>query len=163
MSAVTILLFSILLNGPVHASGDHKEGHEHGEHADHEEAGHGEEEAPKNVGPEKGVTAYDEKKGFVLSPEATRNFRIETKQLEGQGPWTVDAKALLSTREEKSVYRVREGFLKRIDVEIRNKKKETVSISSHNLRSGDAVVVRGSGFIRIAEVDLTSGETEHHH
>ena len=150
-----------------HGHDEEAESHAHEDHDEHGEEGghaeHGEEEAPKNVGPNKGITSYDEKKGFVLSAEATKNFRIESLRIDGSGPWSVPPRTLVITGEEKSVYRFRDGFLKRIRIEVQKKTKESISIVTSQLKSGDAVIVSGAGFLRIAEVDLTSGESGHHH
>lgn len=143
--------------------GEHKaEKHEHKEGAkhEHEEAG---EEGPKNVGPNKGITSYDEEKGFTLSEEAKKNFSLETQVLRGLGPWRVPASALLLTGEEKNVYRLRDGAFKRIDIKVGKNEAGQVAVNSEDLRNGDSVIIRGVGFIRIAEVDVVSGESGHHH
>lgn len=141
-----------------HGKEQHKEdaGHEHG-HDEEEESGE------KNVGPNKGVTSFDEDKGFTLSEEAKKTFALQTQMLKGQGPWTLPTSAILLTGEETNIYRVRDDAFKRIDVEVVKKAQGQVQIQSRELRNGDAVVTQGVGFIRIAEADVTSGESGHHH
>jgi hypothetical protein len=149
-----------------HEDGEHKEedGHDHKKEGAKNEQGHGEEEeGAKNIGPEKGITAFDEEAGFTLSKEALKTFSVETASLNGSGPWTVPASALLLTGEEKSIYRVRDGAFKRIDIAVVSKNKNQAVIQSDELGSGDQVVTKGVGNVRIAEVDATSGESGHHH
>ncbi len=117
----------------------------------------------KNVGPNKGITIFDEEKGFVLSDEAKKTFSLQTQNLTGSSPWSLPKSALLFTGEEKSVYRLRDGFFKKIDVEVIKKDKDRMIVKSENLKKGDSIVIQGVGFIRIAEVDATSEESSHGH
>ena len=188
--AIGIFIFALALAGKPAIAGDHdhKEGerqeHKRGEKAhqgeieheddkdghaqkDGENKGHdheqGEEEEAKNVGPEKGITSYDEENGFTLSKEASKHFSLETMVLNASISWTVPTSALLLTGEDKSVYRVRKGSFKRIDVKIVHKNKTQAVIRSGELTSGDQVVTKGVGFLRLGELDVTSGESGHHH
>lgn len=155
-----------------HDDKDHKDedGHNHkkeskeGAGADHGH-GHGEEgeTEAKNVGPEKGVTSFDEEIGFKMSAEALKTFSVEKIALNGAGPWTVPTSALLITGEEKSVYRVRNDTFKRIDVTVLSKNKSESVVQSNELNAGDSLVTKGVGDIRVAEVDVTSGESGHSH
>lgn len=117
----------------------------------------------KNVGPNKGITSFDEENGFALSDESKKTFSLQTQDLTGSSPWSLPQSALLFTGEEKSVYRLRDGFFKRIDVEVIKKDKDRMIVKSEDLKKGDAVVIKGVGFIRIAEVDATSEESSHSH
>jgi hypothetical protein len=146
-----------------HKDGDkHKEekksGHDHGKKHEDEEN-----EGGKNVGPNKGVTSIDEENGFTLSDEARKKFSIETEMVTGSGPWNFPESALLLTGEEKNIYRFRNGYFKRIDIQIFEKNGSQVYLNSPELKNGDSVVVKGVGFIRTAELDVTSGESGHHH
>ena len=149
---------------------DHKDGepgHDHkkeGASSGHSDS-HGEEaEAEaKNVGPEKGITSFDEETGFKMSAEALKTFSVEKIALNGAGPWTVPSSSLLITNEGKSVYRVRNETFKRIDVVVLSKNKTQAVIQSDELGAGDGLVTKGAGDIRVAEVDVTSGESGHSH
>lgn len=121
------------------------------------------EENSQNIGPDKGVSSFDKEKGFTLSEEAKKNFSIQVKVLEGSGPWSVPDSALLFSGNEKNIYRVRDGFFKRIDITIVKKDKKTLTIKSNEIKVGDAIVIQGVGFIRIAEVDVTSDDSGHGH
>lgn len=145
-------------------SHDEEEGHAHekdeGDHG-HGHGEEGEEEGGKNVGPNKGVTTFDERLGFTLSEEAKKSFGLKTISLSGSGPWSVPLQALVRTGAGKSVYRVRDGRFKAVEVRV-TANNQTL-IQSKDLTSGDSVVTQGAGFVRIAEVDVTSGESGHHH
>lgn len=146
--------------------GEHKEeeGHDHKKDGAKNEKGHGdEEEGAKNIGPEKGITSFDEETGFTLSKEALKTFLIETEILKGSGPWSIPTSALLLTGEEKSIYRVRKDAFKRIDIEVVSKDTNQTVVESDELGSGDQVVTKGVGNVRVAEVDATSGESGHSH
>lgn len=151
---------------------DEDEGHKDGEPGhDHKKEGansghgdsHGEEAEAKNVGPEKGITSFDEDTGFKMSAEALKTFSVEKIALNGAGPWTVPSASLLITNEDKSVYRVRNETFKRIDVTVLSKNKTQAVIQSDELAAGDGLVTKGVGDIRVAEVDVTSGESGHSH
>lgn len=166
---------------PKEKAHQHKEGEKHGEEDkghndgesghDHKKEGansghgdsHGEEAEAKNVGPEKGITSFDEDAGFKMSTEALKTFSVEKISLNGAGPWTVPSASLLITNEDKSVYRVRNEIFKRIDVTVLSKNKTQAVIQSDELTAGDGLVTKGVGDIRVAEVDVTSGESGHSH
>ena len=102
-----------------------------------------------NVGPSKGVIAADEHDGFKLSPEALKNFDL--KMIKVVDPSIkIPAAAILYTGEEVNIFRLRDGFFKRIDA------------TSKDLKSGDEIVVSGVGFLRIVEL-AAFGEVDAHH
>lgn len=141
----------------------HEKGHEEGEEAhDHggEEEGH--EEGGSRVGPDKGILEASEANGIKLSPEAIKNFELETKALAGSGPWTLPSSARLLAGEEVNLFRVREGFYKRIDFALIKKNGDEISVSSKDLKSGDSIVISGIGFLRIAEITAFGGAPEGH-
>ncbi len=139
---------------------DNESNHEHGDEDDHE---HEEESEAKNVGPEKGVTLFDEEKGFILSKEALKTFSVLSVVLQGPAPWNIPGSALLLSGGEKNVYRLRNGFFKRVDILILSRSSTSVVVRSAELSSGDQVVIQGVGNIRLAELDVTSGEVGHSH
>lgn len=144
--------------------GDEKgaEHSDHGDEKDHEEKA-GAEEPPKNVGPGKGVVSYSEKEGFQLSPEATKKFGLTYVNVKGTSPWEINTSAIIQTGADTSVYRNKNGIIKRIDISIVKKGKEKSLVSSKEIQSGDQIIVTGVSFLRTAELDLTSGESGHHH
>ena len=132
---------------------------------DHAEEHHEEvaEEGSINVGPDKGVISFDEHDGFVLSKEALANFEIKSVILKGKEPWSLPTASLLLTGDEKNMYRLRENAFKRIDIQIVRKEPSVVQIKSKDLQAGDSIVIQGVGFLRVAELDVTSGESGHGH
>jgi len=132
---------------------------EHG----HEEAEHEhEEEGGSAVGPEKGITEASEQDGIKLSPEAIRNFEIKTQKLSGSSPWTLPSSARLLALEESNLYRVRNGYFKRIDFNLLKGNQSQITIKSNELMVGDEIVTNGVGFLRIAELTAFGGAPEGH-
>ncbi len=138
---------------------------EHG-HDEHGEGEHGEgeheEEAAPNVGPDKGILEASADLGIKLSPEALRNFEIQTVKLSGNGPWIIPASARLLSGEEVNLYRERSGAFKRIDFKLIRKNSEQITITSSELKIGDGIVTIGIGFLRIAELAAFGGAPEGH-
>lgn len=147
------------------SGGDHDDhdkeadGHNHAK----ESGGHEEEESG-NVGPDKGILEANEEMGFKLSHEALKNFELKTQKISGAGPWTVPLAARLLSGEEINIYRLRDGFFKRIDFNLIKKMSQHISLHSKELRSNDEIVVSGIGFLRIAELAAFGGApTGHSH
>lgn len=150
----------------------HAENEKHEEHADHKEgdsAGHAhgeegngehEEEGGSNIGPEKGITEKAEA-GFKLSPEAFRTMEIQTKEFSG-GQMKIPLKAIVSIRDEKTIYRLRDGWFKRVKVQILQTNGGSAEISSHSFKDGDQIVVEGVGFVRVAEIYSEEGASHSH-
>jgi hypothetical protein len=111
-----------------------------------------EESSVAKIGPDKGIIEAKEGFGMKLSPEAEKNFEIKTLKLTGAGPWLVPHSARVTAGEESSLYRVRDGFYKRISLEIVQKTESELRIRSESLKSGDGVVIQGTGFLRISEL-----------
>lgn len=120
-------------------------------------------EEGSNVGPENGITEASKNKGFKLSVEANKNFELKTLKLSGPGPWTVPLSARMLSQEEDNIYRVREGFIKRIDFNLTSKDRSgKMTIKSADLKEGDEVIIEGVGFIRISELTAFGGAPEGH-
>lgn len=138
-------------------TGDHeKEGKGHG-HKNEE----GEHEESTQVGPDKGVLEANEEAGFKLSPEATKNFKLKFQTYNG-GQISLSLDSILQTTEEKNIYRVRNGFIKRIDISVVLKTKTELTFTSSALQAGDQIVVSGLGFLRMAELAAFGGAPEGH-
>ncbi len=155
-----------------HVDEEHSDEHAHegedhtkDEHAEHnEEKGHTdseEHEESAQVGPDKGVLVANEKSGFKLSPEATKNFKLKFQAYSGW-PISLPLDSILQTTEEKNIYRVRDGFIKRIDISILSKSKTELTFTSSDLMSGDQIVISGLGFLRMAELAAFGGAPEGH-
>lgn len=181
---LTVLLASTLVMGPVWAKSGHDdhdrkektEKHDHGkekvdEHEDHKESeekehddhgGHEAEEAAPGVGPDKGILEASEAKGIRLGPEAIKNFEIKTQKLSGNSPWALPESARFRSGEETNLYRVREGFFKRVDFTQIKRDEKTFTVTSKDLKAGDEIVVGGIGYLRIAEITAFGGNAEGH-
>lgn len=122
-----------------------EEEHEHGknEHG-HEEGGHEEEEASA-VGPDKGILEKG-KKGFRLSPEAIATFELKTAKFAGLA--STPKSAIVKVKDEKFLYRISEGWIKRVDLD--------------DVETGDEIVVSGMGYVRMAEVVAEEGMAHGH-
>lgn len=125
----------------------------------------GEDEVAPSVGADKGITAADEHDGIKLSVEATKNFAMKTQKLtSGVQIWEVPSTAILVSGEEVNVYRLRDGFYKRVDFETVSKTAGKFKIKSKDLKGGDDVVISGLGFLRAAELSaFSSGDEGHGH
>ncbi len=142
----------------------HEEGHGEDSSHDHEEGdSHGHDEGENsNVGPNKGITEADEALGFKLSREAVKNFDLKFNRLSGQGPWTILNSARVTSGEEVNLYRLRDGYFKRIDFAVLKAGSATFLIRSQDLREGDEIVFSGVGFLRIAELAAFGGVADGH-
>ncbi len=143
---------------------DHDHGKEEGKdgHAGHDEDEHGHEEGGSRVGPDKGILAATEQDGIKLSPEAIKNFELKSKVLVGSGPWTIPSTARLLAGEEVNLFRMRDGFYKRIDFTLHRRNAEELIVSSKELKTGDSIITNGIGFLRIAEITAFGGAPEGH-
>lgn len=152
--------------------GDHKEDHGddhaekedeekgHDDHGDH--GGHEAEEAAPGVGPDKGILEASEAKGIRLGPEAIKNFEIKTQKISGNGPWVLPESARFRSGEETNLYRVREGFFKRVDFTQIKRDEKNFTVTSKDLKAGDEIVIAGIGYLRIAETTAFGGNAEGH-
>ncbi|MDG0815763.1 hypothetical protein [Bdellovibrio svalbardensis] len=120
------------------------------------------EEVNSSVGPDKGITEADEHDGVKLSSEAIKNFELKTQILSGAAPWEIPSSAILTAGEEVNIYRLRNGFYKRIDFNLISKSGSSLKVNSKDLVKGDAVVMTGVGFLRTAEITAFGGAPEGH-
>lgn len=150
--------------------GEHKDKHDekpHGE-AGHDEKGHNEEghaeEAEENsqVGPDKGILAASAEDGFKLSPEALVNFEVKTLKIISKDSVELPENAVVYAGQEINIYRVRDGFFKRIDFTKMNQKGKNIIIKSPDLSTNDEVVIEGIGYLRLAELAAFGGAPEGH-
>lgn len=150
---------------------NHEEDHDHKAKASHEDQehghghGHGEGESAEensSVGPDKGITAADEHDGIKLSAEAIKNFDLKTIGLAAGSSWEIPVSAVLTSGEEINIYRLRNGFYKRIDFHVLSKNSTHLKIQSKELLKGDAIVINGVGFLRTAEITAFGGAPEGH-
>ena len=113
---------------------------------DHDESDHGHSE---KFGADKAILKVDENKGFILSSEAFASLKIKTNAISriDQIPTT----AIVTMRDTKGIYVVREGFFKFIA--LTNKVK---------LQKNEQIVVSGQNLLLITDV-YSKDETEYSH
>ena len=151
--------------------GDKNDGHGgHGdEHSDkhvdkpgekHDD-GHGDKhaEGESKVGPGKGIAAASEELGIKLSPQAVKSFEVTTLKV-AKLPMPLPVAAQLFLADDVELYRLRDGFYKRID--FKKLPGKPLLVSSPDLRIGDEIVTAGVKFIRIAEIAAFGGAPEGH-
>jgi len=80
----------------------------------------------------------------------------------GSSNISIDKNTLVLVKDEKTVFRVREGWIKRVPVKVLTKSGGIYSITSNSLKSEDQIIVHGTGFLRIAEVFATEGASHGH-
>lgn len=104
------------------------------------------EEASSRTGPGKAILEASAERGLKLSEAALKRLGIKTARL--TNPPRVPKLSLLQTAEETSVYRLREGWFKRVHAD--------------DVKAGDVVVVAGAPLLRVAELDVLGGEEAGH-
>ena len=142
-----------------------------GEHPPHTEDAHDDHDAKEagvssNVGPGKAVEAADPEKGFQFSSAAAQRIGLETRPLHGKAPFVLPASALVRYREERAVYRLRGGWITRVEGRAEGD-HENVRFTPRDwqaLVAGDAVVIEDVPIVRLAELDaFSTGEEGHGH
>jgi hypothetical protein len=110
----------------------------------HEEEGGG-----PNIGKGKGVEAYSEHDGFKLSKEAVKRLGIETKAINFP---VCDLKGIqiVSALDRKEIF------------VLRGESYKSVEPKCAEVKLNDRGVIKGADFLRVIEMDLTSGDDEHH-
>lgn len=142
-----------------HAEKEHKE-EKHAEHKEEKHEGHDEhEEGESKIGHGKGIEAASEESGIKLSPQAIKTFEVTTQKVM-KLPITLPEKAFLFLADDVEIYRLRDGFFKRIDFKKINNKQ--LLVTSDDLAVGDEIVTGGVSFIRIAEIAAFGGAPEGH-
>jgi len=135
---------------------EHKEGEKQEAHADGEEEGHSEGSAA--VGPDKGITEKG-KHGFKLSADAMKTI---APTLATYTPGSIPCAAVVSVKDGKYAFRSRDGWFKKVTIEVITKSNGTCTIRSNDLQAGDQIVMAQTGFLRVAEVLLEEGASHSH-
>ncbi len=163
--SITLLAVALVVLGASQLRASGEDGHKHSEtekpgaHGSEEGGGH-DEEGGAGVGPDKGVLEKGPL-GIKLAPEAVKT--IGAKLIPVAGPTTsVPENAVVRIKATKSVFRVRDGWYKRIPVEVLGGQKGSVTVRSEELKSTDQIVSTNAGFIRMAEVIAEEGASHSH-
>jgi len=117
-----------------------------------------ESKAKDRIGPGKAVIAANEKEGFKLSEKAKNNLNITAREV-NSATITVPKKSIISFLDFFSVYRLRNGWYRSVEVEptfVGNK----ATFSSSEIMVGDKVVIDNSGLLRVVELDVFGPEAD---
>ena len=131
---------------------------EHGEEHEENESAHDEESTA--VGPGKGIIEKSEK-GFKLSSEAKKTFKLEFITVTGQ-EFELPKSAQVLIKNNKYVYRMRDDWIERIPIKIISKTQTHIKVIAEKVASGDQIIIIGTGFIRGSELILSEGATHSH-
>lgn len=138
---------------------EHKgEGHE--DHEEEEQDGDHEEKGSSAVGPDKGIIEKGEN-GFKLSPEAIHSFELKMQNIL-RNISEYPRLTLVEVKDEKFVYRFRDGWIKRTAVKVIKKSKELVTLEISSFKAGDKIIVDGTGFVRVSELVAEEGVSHGH-
>lgn len=119
-----------------------------------------EEEGGARVGPGKAVTEANAKDGMRLSGAALKRLGVSFQDAKRGGAQEIPSGSLVVSREETSIYRLRDGWIKRVEVDVQARSAKIVKIRSKKIEPGDRIVVAGASFLRMAEIDVLGSEKE---
>jgi hypothetical protein len=102
------------------------------------------------------VTAFIKEDGFKLTDIALRNLEVNFNVLPAGSTWEIPKSSLVRVKKSIGVYRRYDGWITMVLVSVINKSKNTVTIKSVDLQSGDDVAVSGVTFLRMTDSDLNS-------
>ena len=103
-------------------SKDHKEKDSHDEDKDHgDDHGH-EEEANASIGPGKAIEEANPDKGFRLSSKALKTIAPKILKITSVERTNLPKSAIVTFGADRGIYRVRDGFIKLVDIKIIEKK-----------------------------------------
>lgn len=97
---------------------------------------------------------------FTLTPAAEKRLGIKWLKLEGSGPWKVPVEAIVKIKFTKAAYRKFEGRITLVVLDKVNREGKIATVSSPDLQAGDLIAVSGVKYIRLAEVDISSGTVD---
>ena len=119
-----------------------------------------EDESSSAIGPDKGILEKS-KEGFKLSPEAIKTFELKTEVIKTK---TIEIirHALLEIKNEKFIYRIRDGWIKKVSVSVLNKNIQKVTVDISQFKDGDLIITNGVGFVRTAELVVEEGVSHGH-
>lgn len=102
------------------------------------------------------AAVINEDGSFKLSDQALKTMGVVFQTLEKSGPWTVPKEAIVKIKFTEGVYRLYEGDITFVIAKTLQSSGAYVTISSPDLEPGDAVAVKGTTLLRLAEADLNS-------
>lgn len=97
---------------------------------------------------------------FTLSPKSEKRLGLKWEVLDDKKPWMVPKEAIVKIKFTTGVYRKFEGRITMVILESFKESGDQVIIHSPDLEPGDEVAVKGVKYIRLAEVDISSGTVD---
>lgn len=109
------------------------------------------------------VQEASEENGLRFSEAALKTMGIKTVSIDASGSVIVPKEALVRSQDKTAVFRLRDGFFKKID--LTNYKNSLPKLQHPSLRTGDSLVVLGAPLLHVAELEAfgTEEEEEDHH
>lgn len=121
-----------------------------------------EEQASAAVGPGKAVLEVSKDNAFRLSDAAVKRMGVRFVKFPGGAVVTLPTSALIDYQAETGIYRLRDGWLKRVDVSTIKRTETQADVKAAALAAGDRVVVAGTALVRVAELDIAGGGESAH-
>lgn len=109
---------------------------------------------------EDGAAKLLEDGDFTLSPVAEKRMGLQWETLSGSGPWKVPKQSIALIKFTKGVYRKFEGKITMVVLTKIKEEGSNVVISSPDLQEGDQVATSGVKYLRLTEVDISSGTVD---
>lgn len=97
---------------------------------------------------------------FTISPVAEKRMGLQWETLSGAGPWKVPKQSIALIKFTKGVYRKFEGKITMVVLDKIKEEGSNVVISSPDLQEGDQVATTGVKYLRLTEVDISSGTVD---
>lgn len=126
--------------------------------------GHAEEQegASPSVGPNKAILAANRKDGLQLSDKAKALLGLAYEKVKSTNLHRVPASCAVYFQDEIGVYRVRGGWIKLIEIEIKSRTATEIVFESSDIQPGDELVKSGVPLLRVAELEAWGGSGEGH-
>ncbi len=97
---------------------------------------------------------------FTITEKSEKRLGLVWLTLKGNGPWQVPEEAIVKIKFTKAVYRKYEGKISLIILESLKKENGSSIIQSPDLADGDKIAIKGTKYIRLAELDISSGTVD---
>lgn len=113
------------------------------------------------VGEDFAVVAFELQKGFRLGEVAYQRLNIKSQNILIDGKQSVPQEGMVWVKGLPFVFRIRAGWIRRIPVQILLRSTKMVVLKSAELGRGDKIVVGGAALLRVTEMDLGEGGSDH--
>ena len=97
---------------------------------------------------------------FTLTAQSEKRMGIKWLVLKGNGEWKVPKESIVKIKFTNAVYRKFENRITLVVLESLKLEGNEAYIKSPDLASGDEVAIKGVKFLRLAEVDISSGTVD---